>query len=591
MVTPFDQITQWGVLAVGALAAIYGLLLTFCVSPSGNPPKKAKGYFTWPLILSAVITVLAVLVSALSGRVQPQIASSVLVSFAVGWALVGLLFILSRIASLKLAYEGGAPDQAEIGYKLLSSSGLLLCSAALIGMAPMLLTATIRQAVVEPFITLALGFWVATTFWSLPSVLYRWLLARENGSAGVRTAQLNVQFRSAPGETAFLAVSALAAAVSMAIFRFPEESICGRLYPLGAFACAVLFGVLVTPLLSLKSRVLRRLGMGIFFAGTGLATYFLAMRLLSDKNAFFCFGVGLATAMLLMLTSRYRPPFVRAGSPFGNELAIAQTLMLLASAILALRWMAGYGIALCAVGLFSSFAIVYAAGSAWAGRRAGEDSEVDLPFIAHAASRFVEVVIAGGAFFVAVALLIVFTERAGIRKAGVDITKPYPLIGLIIGASLPLLLKSISQSGGMGLKAGTYDQKALVKLGKWSALRTLGIWLSAGIIPMLVAFFWRLEAVGAFLVGLAAAELFLILTLWLAEARCTADECSRLATRSAHVLVVGSGLVTVLFAPPLIELTGTLTRAVKIKSLIAVFAVVFIWVFIVVWRKISAEKI
>jgi Fe2+ transport system protein B len=130
----------------------------------------------------------------------------------------------------------------------------------------------------------------------------------------------------------------------------------------------------------------------------------------------------------------------------------------------------------------------------------------------------------------------------------------------------------------------------LVKLGRWAGLRTLVVLLATVITPLLVAFFWRMHAAGAFLVGIAAAELFLMLTLWLGEVRNTADEPTRLTTRSAHVLAIGSGLITVLLVPPLIAWTSEITRAVKIQSLAVLFVVAFVWVFVVVWRRLRAAQ-
>ena len=595
-----SQITRWAILAVGVLTAVYGLVLTVLARPSGGKPRVAHGFYIWPNTLSAVIAVVAVAATVISKLPPSNLLIGIAGGLAIGWGSLFLLFFASRAAGRKLAADGGGEEQSRLGYRLLSASGLLLCADALIAVSIVVAVGLeLRIMRVEPLLALALGFWLAATFWSLPSALHRWLLARETDAGPVQIAPLCVQFRSTPGETAFLAASALVCAAALAVYRFAEKNAYGSLYPLAAFAASLIFAALVGPILSPRSnhRASRRrvalqvLGIAIFLAGTGLAAYFLAVRALGDIRAFYSFGVGLAAAMLLMLTARYRPPFVPVGSPFGVEIAVAEALMAPASAVLAFRWMAGYGIALCTIGMLSSLAILFPIGALWAAQRASEDSEeVDLPFMAHAASRFVEIVMAGGAFLLLWALLRLFSERAELGRAGIDITDPYPLIGLVVGGSFPILLRALSQSGRVSWSAATFDKSALAWLGRWAAFRTLGIWLLAGIAPLLVGFFWRIEAAGAFLVGLAAAELFLILTLWLGEVRNTADEGIRVATRATHVLSVGSGLVTVLLVPPLVEFTGSLTRAAKVKGLVGVLAVLFVWVLVVVWRRLRAER-
>jgi hypothetical protein len=208
-----------------------------------------------------------------------------------------------------------------------------------------------------------------------------------------------------------------------------------------------------------------------------------------------------------------------------------------------------------------------------------------------ASSRFAEIIMTSGAFLIVVALLRLFSERTGLVKTGIDITDPYPLAGMIIGGSFPIVMRAISQSGKTSLKAFSFDRRVLRMLGRWAALRTLGIGLLAVITPLLVAFFWRMEAAGAFLVGLAAAELFLILTLWLGEVRNTTDEGVRLMTRSIHVLAVGSGLVTVLLVPPLVALTEAVTRTTKLEGLAVVSAALLVWMLITAYRRLKAEGV
>lgn len=597
-ITIIDEITRWAMLAIGVLAGVYGTLSLALAKPTGSRARLAHGFFVWPVVLSCVLAVISLAVIALSQRVLSDVLPYTLSGFGVGWILLILLFIITKLASGKLASDGAAGDQTNIGYGILSASGLVVCSAVLLGISAVALFGSIwKTMAVIPLVSLSLGFWLAITFWSLPSALYRWLIVKDNKVPSADAATLCVQFRSIPGEMAFIGIAAATTAVAIGFFRFGEDTIAGRLYPGAVFAGSVLFGSLALPFLkpsTVKSTwrmFLQIVGLIIFLAGSGIVAYYLAVTSLSDINGFYCFAVGLGTAMLLMFTARYRPPFASAWSPFGIEVAIIETMMLLAAAVLAFRWMAGYGIALCAVGMMSSFPILFPVGAVWAASRLNGGSGSNLLFMSQAASRFVEVVVGSGAFLVLVALVRLFAEQSELGAHGIDITDPYPLIGLIMGACFPAALRALSQSSGRpNLSVASLEKPTQLRLGRWAAARTLGIWLIAAIAPVVVAFFWRLQAAGAFLVGLAAAELFLILTLWLCEVRKAADESVRLATRSTHALVVGSALVAVLFVPPLITATGALTRAVKIKGLLVLLAILFIWIFIVAWRRLPTHE-
>ena len=591
-----EQITRWSILAAGILAAVCGLVMTARAKPSGEKPKIAHGFFIWPNTLSAILAVLIIITTAFV--INSPI--SIVISLAVGWALLFSLFFASRAAGRKLAADGGgSEDQSKVGYDLLSASGFLSSATALLGVGIILIIHPHTAMTTGPLLTLALGFWIAATLWSLPSSLYRGLLEQEADDEPIQIAPLCVQFRSASGEIAFLTVAGLTVAAAIAGFRFPKENIFGSLYPIAVFAASLIFGILISPLLSPTSAhsgisrdriILRWFAVIAFIVGTGMVAYSLSVYMLNDIRAFYCFGIGLSTAMLLMLTARYRPPFANIGSHFGIEIAVAEVLMVLASAMLAFRWMAGYGIALCGVGLLSTLAVLFPIGALWAARSAGEDSgEVDLPFMAHAASRFAEIVMASGAFLIVVALLRLFSERAALGRTGIDITDPYPLIGMIIGGSFPIIIRALSQSGNGNHQAFSFDRSVLSKLGKQAAQRTLGIWLIAVITPLLIAFFWRTEAAGAFLVGLAVSELFLILALWLGEVRNTADEGIRLTTRSTHILAVGSGLVTVLLVPLVAQFTESLSKTIRFGGLAVVFILLLIWVVINIRRRLRTE--
>ncbi|MHB0999599.1 MAG: hypothetical protein ACYC27_10155 [Armatimonadota bacterium] len=569
-----DLITQWAALAVGILAVVIGIFFVLRVrTTQGAPAREMTGLFGWHTLLSAIVAVLSAVGLAVMGPISMAWA------LIIGWLLMFLLLLAHMMAGRKLDALAGT-DQVRQGYTLLSASGIMAVAVGLLGI--IIIGLLFPSGKVEDlFLAGAIGFWIAAAFQSLPSIMHRVIGDVPQGyKLGIISAEM-----------AFLTASGLAAAVSIANYRFGTENLSGIVYPFGVLAAALLFGILATPLLRpsdvsgnvpARERLRWWIGIVVFLVGTGLAAYYLATAFVADIQAFYCFGIGLITAMLLMLTARYRPPFADTNSPFRIEVAIAEVLMILAAAILAFRFMAGYGVALCGLGLLASFAILLQSSALWASRRMGQVGDSDTPLMVPAAFKFAEIVMAGGAFLLIVALLRLFTERIGI---GIDITEPYPLIGLVIGGCFPIILRALLQTGNTDDRQGDTPVS-----GPRTAFKSAGIWLLAVLTPLLVIFFWRDEAAGAFLVGLAAAELFLILTLWLGEAKNAADGGARTAVRVTHVIAVGSTLVTVLLTPTLIELTGNLTRADKIKGLIAVLAVMFVWIFIVVWRRLRSER-
>jgi hypothetical protein len=589
-----EQAIRWATLLVAVISAAYGIIITAGMRPSG-PARTARGFFVWPNILSAVLALLTILALVIFGaRPMPYLSKAIVAAFFIGWSALFLLFFASRFIGRKLSASGGEGHGRD-GYLLISASGLLSASAALLGAG--IVESPVLKTTVESLLALPLGFWLAASFWSLPSVLYRGLLAHESDAASTDVAPFCAQFRSAPGEVSFLLAAMLTTSAAMGSYHYPEPQSFGLLFPLASFAASLVFSMVILPLFTprrdgRRSWIIYLAGVLIFFAGSLLPSYFLAVNALGDIRAFLSFSVGLGTALVMILTARFRPPFRGPGSPFGREIAVSEVLLVLGAAVLSFRWLGGYGMSLAGVGFLSSLGMAFPLGALWASAQLGDEpEESDLTFMAHAASRFAEVIMAGGAFLLAVVLTRLFTERMHLGDSGIDISDPYPLIGLVLGAIFPVILRAAAtvEHERLYVKAASFLRQDLLSLGRWATFRSLSIWIIAGVVPLLLGFFWRAEASGAFLVGIAASELFLILTLWLGEARSTVTEGIRLATRSAHILAVGSGLVTAILVPPLIQSTADVTRHQKIWVLLALLAVVFIATFITIWRRLAAE--
>jgi hypothetical protein len=588
---------RWMIPLLGVTGAAYGMCLVRRSTADACDRTVAAGFFVYPNSISAIIIFLS-MAAVTVGGVPREYLPPALLGLASGWLLLFAVFGSSRMSGQRLAVDdsGTKRNPADTAFDLLSAPSFIATSAVLLGVGCLrlaLLHAGRATESSEILILLALGFWTAATFWSIPSALYRGLLTREIDVQPNDIIPLCVRFRCASGEITFLAASAFVVCACMRIVH-AEWSVNESIYPFGVLAGSLLLGILVNPLLHPGrpgARLLNIIGVAVFVLGSATISCYLAFRCPGGIRIFYCFGLGLLTALLVMLSARYRPPFTGLGSMFGTEIAVFEALILLVSEMLAFRWMAGYGVALCTAGLFASLPVLFPIGALWAIESTEKESDtIDLPFIAHAASRFAETVMAAGAFLVIVSILRLFYERVHLRGIGIDITNPYALMGLIIGGSFPTLISSAIRSEHTGKHISSLDSRTLPKLGRWAGFVTLCLWAIAIIIPVFVSYFGRKDSSVAFLVGLAAAELYLIFSLWLAEVKNAADEGMRYASRATHILAVGSALVATLIAPPLARIGDASTPIQRLHVLLGIAMVIVAFMVVAVRNRLKSER-
>jgi hypothetical protein len=305
-----------------------------------------------------------------------------------------------------------------------------------------------------------------------------------------------------------------------------------------------------------------------------------------------------------------------ARSPFGPEAAAGVALILTLLVVFAFRlhlhdgrMAGGYGAALCAVGLFAAAPLLLLlALSAGPLRRVhwptpAADWFAPLAHVPTVAVQAVTVFVLGR----------LFLEERDLVQAGIDITQSYTFMAFILGAGLPLLLAALhlratgcaradaeATSGPLG---GGRDRRT-PELGGGRDRRTpelaslcagtplalshaLPVALFTAAIPLLVAFFWRLEALAGFAAGLfLAAVLVVFVSLVSGEDERAVDRPS-FAAASAAVgpVLLALSLVALQYAPLLIDATGGLIRATKTLVLGVIVLVAVVWTLLLLWRR------
>lgn len=537
----YSIIIRWAAPILGILiiysAIVFKDKITNNVSGDLNETNKGK-----PYLWSALITlILAVISTFCIIKWMPNVPS---LTVAAGWLAVLLLCVLQTVLE----------KRKKISHSMFVSAGMIAFALAMayVSISPIYHN-TMGISAEDTFLIAALSLWIPVLFYNLAG--------GTSNSASKNIPHPVSEFRAVSFEILFLSAAALSTAITIASYRYSNNPNPGYLYPLGVFTVSAFFGLVIMPFIGFSSAMrksgITAVGFLIFIIGTALAAYFLSTTMLQSANPFYCIITGLAAAILIYLTAK-----LRKSNAFASETSLAIVLILIAASILSFRWMTGYGAALCAVGITASIPLIIQLRS---NNNESEISDINM----------VQIILSSGAFIIITALLRLFTERMGMGRSGIDITEPYPLLGLALGGIFPLLMSvMLNSTKDFGSNSGK------------SAVRATGIFLVVLIVSASIMFFWRAKAAGGFIAGLAISELYLILQMLFNK-----DYLNSIVFRVNHTISVGSALIITMFSLPLMNATGAITRANKITVLIVLVAIMFIASFIYIMRKVnSLEK-
>lgn len=572
----YALIVRWGAPVIGILALIY--VYAFGIGFGKGADEDGGHPFRWPIIISLVITAIATwCITVKAPTVVPW-------SIFVGWGLTMVLLLTQSFINRK-HYAQTSVDRVR---RISPASVFAASSMAILGIsAGPYVKGSISISMADTFIVIAAGFWMTAFLCALPAAAHDEAHRNQDGDTAESRSPGTGLFGISV-EIMFLIVSALAVCIVMATYRFDDKSLFGMLYPTAAFAASLFFGLLMVPMLKPRSiasgsnagYIIRcTAGVILFIAGVGLAAYYLAVHALLDIRGFYCFGIGLAAALVISALDAISNS---SGSIFRRELAVIEILMALGATILAFRWMTGYGAALCSIGFLASLPIIVLIGSSMNGKTD------ETPSPSRNRSNYMEPVMSVASYLILIAMLRLFAERMGISGSGINIAEPYSLIGLTIGGIFPLMMGSLLRRSPNDAKP--IDAAEMTAFGRQTALRTLGIFVLATLIPLLIVVFWRVKAAGGFIAGLAVSELFLIVRLRLRESAGTSDDEAGHDPGGNHIAALGSALMLSLFVPMLIDLTGTLTRHHKIIGLGVVMGALLIVFAITIGRRLCTIR-
>ncbi|MCC6483924.1 MAG: hypothetical protein IT209_03670 [Armatimonadetes bacterium] len=272
-----------------------------------------------------------------------------------------------------------------------------------------------------------------------------------------------------------------------------------------------------------------------------------------------CLQVGLAAGIVLALMST-AGLFHRESGYSAQANAIA--LVVIASALaLCLRLLAGFGVAACAGGMVAAVP-VWALLTPW---RTKSELGAEHAFPAS--------LVWGAGFLACVAALRIWLSLND--ATSINIFSSYPLLGMIIGLSLPFVVWSLS--AGRNEDAVSPGGTALALFGS-----VVGWLVVVGAIAG-VAVVLREPAVRLFLFGLGASGL-----AGLAVAGAVREEWTSAPVVSTALL---SSLLTVTCARALMDISAEASRPEKVKALAVIFgAVIVFYLLLEIWRTLALRQ-
>jgi len=299
--------------------------------------------------------------------------------------------------------------------------------------------------------------------------------------------------------------------------------------------------------------------------------YLIKKTMFDYPNMFSAIGAGmLCLLIVLMLAHPARQQRLSAEAVGIGGICVGLAITV------AFRLAQGYGVSLAGIGALAVLPFVGAL--ACAGERGLQQNEEDLQRIGASTSLGSKAAMAAAAAIVLAALVRAYTGFHNIPV--VDANRANTFAAVVLGALVPfaigaLLLRGtalgpMKEAPQAGFAAG------LVCAGQalWVAILSAGAPLAAG-------FFFRAEAVGGYLVGLALATVVVVfLTLLAGE-----EPPARAAGAGVIACALFSGFVGLVFSPAVVDLQVEMSRAQKANVLkVGVVAVVAWLVVEAIWR-------
>lgn len=297
---------------------------------------------------------------------------------------------------------------------------------------------------------------------------------------------------------------------------------------------------------------------------TLLIDYPIKKALFDQANMFATVATGMLCGLIVLLLAQIR--FMGKGLS-AEAVGLAGVCVGLGIAV-AFRFAGGSGVSLAGVGIacVMPFAGAFSSLAAKGLQRADEALQAQ----ARGAALAGRAVLAAAVAVTAGALVRGYTAAHGL--AAVNVNHPNVFASLVLGATVPFVIGALLLKGSA---MGPLRERpaAGMRLGLVCGMQAAWVAiLSAGAV-LAAAFFFRSQAVAGYMVGLAAASVFVMFMTMLAGEQAAA----KVGGLGVIACVLFSGTVGIIFSPAIVDLQHQLTRAQKAKALDVAALAVALW--------------
>jgi len=525
-------------LVVGGLVFIYGIVLLLAGPRAENGGRRQAATRFMAGALLVAILALAVLLILMKVLEEPGIA----------WALLGWAF------SVFTAWLGLiAAGRGSRGNLLRGGGGEALVAVSLALLAS-------RWAAASQPVALALGALTGAAVLHGAAVCARFFQGSEKRAwfpelsccilFALSTSALCITARLGSQRDGGIAYLFLPASVGLLVSAIALTLAGGRITRARFALCAVATVVIALPV-----------------------DYLVKKTVFDYPNMFATIGAGMLCALIVLILAQQAA--ARPAGLSAEAVGIGGISLGLAIAV-AFRLAQGYGVSLAGIGALTVLPFVGAL--ACAGERGLQQGDEELQRTGASALLAARAAMAAAAAIVLSALVRGYTAFHEVDV--IDANRANTFASIVLGALVPFAIGALLLRG-TALGPAREQPASGFAAGLVCAAQAFWVAVLSAAAPLAAGFFFRAEAVGGYLVGLALASVVVVFLSLLAGAAPV--------PRAAGAGVIGcalfSGFAALVFSPAIVELQVELSRAEKARVLQVGILAVFVWLLLeAIWR-------
>jgi hypothetical protein len=301
--------------------------------------------------------------------------------------------------------------------------------------------------------------------------------------------------------------------------------------------------------------------------------YLVKKTVFDYPNMFASIGAGMLCALIVLILAQQAA--ATPAGPSAEAVGIGGISLGLAIAV-AFRLAQGYGVSLAGIGALAVLPFVGAL--ACAGERGLQQRDEELQRTGASALLAARAAMAAAAAILLSALVRGYTAFHQVDV--IDANRANTFASIVLGALMPFAIGALLLRG-TALGPAREQPASGFAAGLVCGGQAFWVAVLSAAAPLATGFFFRAEAVGGYLVGLALASVVVVFLSLLAGAAPV--------PRAAGAGVIGcalfSGFVALVFSPAIVELQVELSRAQKARVLQVGVLAVFVWLLVeAVWR-------